>query len=98
MEEETKEGYDISIEELAEALPEHNSRYIVLSYALSHSDGRVSYPRVLVSWVPTSADIHHADGLLALQKASNPNKVIEIRENAELLTKEYLDEQLLSKC
>ena len=32
-------------DELAEELPEHSPRFVVLSYELKHADGRVSYVR-----------------------------------------------------
>ena len=33
-------------------LPENSPRYVVLSYELKFSDGRISYPLVLISWAP----------------------------------------------
>lgn len=36
----------ITPDELAEELPEHSPRFVVLSYELHHSDGRVSYVRI----------------------------------------------------
>jgi len=36
----------VTPEELVEELPEHSPRFVVLSYELHHSDGRVSYVRV----------------------------------------------------
>lgn len=35
---------DISLEELAQELPEHQPRYIAYSYCYKHDDGRKSYP------------------------------------------------------
>lgn len=35
---------DISLEDLAQQLPEHQPRYIAYSYCYKHDDGRKSYP------------------------------------------------------
>ena len=38
----------ITPDELAEELPEHSPRFVVLSFEMKHSDGRVSYVRMRV--------------------------------------------------
>ena len=52
-------------------LPENSPRYVVLSYELHHSDGRKSFPLVLINWAPTSSEIGtltlHASALLNFQ-------------------------------
>ncbi|KAL9715414.1 hypothetical protein Ac2012v2_002077 [Leucoagaricus gongylophorus] len=92
---------EISIDELAEVLPENAPRYVVLSHELNHPDGRKSYPLVLVNWAPTSSETSlltlHASALLDFQKIADVSKVIEIRDGPELLTKEAIDAQLLRK-
>lgn len=54
-------------------LPENSPRYVVLSYELNHSDGRKSFPLVLVNWAPTSSEIGmmtlHASALFDFQAA-----------------------------
>ena len=41
---EEEEVFDpITPDELAEELPEHSPRFVIMSYELSHADGRVSY-------------------------------------------------------
>ena len=47
-------------------LPENSPRYVVLSYELNHSDGRKSFPLVLVNWAPTSSEM----GLLTLHASA----------------------------
>ena len=42
----------ITPEELAEELPEHSPRFVLVSYEMKHADGRISYPLVLVYWAP----------------------------------------------
>jgi len=63
-------GYPINID-LTE-LPENAPRYVVLSHELHHSDGRKSYPLVLINWAPTSSETSlltlHASALFDFQK------------------------------
>ncbi|KIO13652.1 hypothetical protein M404DRAFT_12555 [Pisolithus tinctorius Marx 270] len=96
-----EEQYDnISIEELAEELPENSPRYVVLSYELKHSDGRTSFPLVLVNWAPTTCEIKmmtlHASALIEFQNTADVSKVIEVRDGPDGLTKETIDAKLLS--
>ncbi|KAF7294731.1 hypothetical protein MIND_01010500 [Mycena indigotica] len=90
---------DITIEELAEELPENSPRYVVLSYELKHKDGRVSYPLALIDWKPISSEIGmltlHASALLDFQSAADVSKVIEMRDGPEGLTTEVIDAKLL---
>ncbi|KAI0345317.1 maturation factor [Trametopsis cervina] len=97
--EEVEQFDDISIEDLAEELPENAPRYVVLSYELNHSDGRKSFPLVLVNWAPSSSEISlltlHASGLLDFQTTADVGKVIEVREGAEGLTTDVVNAKLL---
>ncbi|KDN49322.1 hypothetical protein RSAG8_02024, partial [Rhizoctonia solani AG-8 WAC10335] len=69
--EEVEQFDSISIEELAEELPEASPRYIVLSYELKHDDGRTSFPLVLINWTPQGSETGlmtlHASSLIAFQ-------------------------------
>ncbi|RIB12789.1 hypothetical protein C2G38_1785715 [Gigaspora rosea] len=89
---------DISLEDLVEELPENTPRYIVLSYELSHRDGRKSFPLVLIYYSPPSSkpEIHmlYASAKTYFQQKADLNKVFDIRE-AEELTNEWLREKLL---
>ncbi|KIY72116.1 glia maturation factor beta [Cylindrobasidium torrendii FP15055 ss-10] len=89
---------DISIEELAEELPENSPRYVVLSYELNFDDGRKSFPLVLINWAPSTSEISamtlHASALLTFQEIAGVSKVIEMREGPEGLTKEAIDAKL----
>ncbi|EKM82439.1 hypothetical protein AGABI1DRAFT_111061 [Agaricus bisporus var. burnettii JB137-S8] len=99
--EEVEQFDNISIEELAEELPENSPRYVVISHELNHPDGRTSYPLVLLNWAPTSSETSlltlHASALLDFQEIADVSKVIEIRDGPELLTKEAIDTRLLPK-
>lgn len=44
-----------SVQELAEDLPDNTPRYIVVSYPLKTSDGRLKTPLVLVYWRPRTS-------------------------------------------
>ncbi|KAG6836784.1 hypothetical protein H0H93_003205 [Arthromyces matolae] len=98
--EEVEQFDEISIEELAEELPENSPRYVVLSYELSHKDGRKSFPLVLINWAPSTSEISlltlHASALLNFQTTADVSKIIEIRDGPEGLTKEVIDTKLLS--
>ncbi|TEB25969.1 glia maturation factor beta, partial [Coprinellus micaceus] len=97
--EEVEQFDSISLEELAEELPENSPRYVVLSYELHHKDGRKSFPLVLINWAPVSSEISlltlHASALLNFQNTADVSKVIEVRDGEEGLTKEIIDAKLL---
>jgi len=100
---EEEERFDsVTLEELAEELPQNTPRYVVLSYELNYSDGRTSYPLVLIGWAPESSEIGmmmlHATALQDFQHVVDVQKTIEVRADAEeVMTKEYFDKQLQSK-
>ncbi|KAB5595264.1 Glia maturation factor beta [Ceratobasidium theobromae] len=98
--EEVKQFDSISIEDLAEELPEGSPRYVVLSYELKHEDGRISFPLVLINWAPQISEMGlltlHASALLAFQNTVEVSKVVEIRDGAEGLTKAVIDAKLSS--
>ncbi|KAF8891346.1 hypothetical protein BD779DRAFT_1610655 [Infundibulicybe gibba] len=94
------ESFDsITIEELAEELPENSPRYVVLSHELNHKDGRKSFPLVLLNWAPTSSEMGmltlHASALLNFQNTADVSKVLEFRDGPEDLTRESIDAKLL---
>lgn len=88
---------DISIEDLQEALPSHQPRYIVLSYKQEHKDGRVSYPLCFIFYTPRDShaelQMMYAGTKIALQHEANLTRSYEIRELEEL-TEEWLLEKL----
>ncbi|KAE8538236.1 hypothetical protein D1P53_005575 [Cryptococcus gattii VGV] len=88
-----------SIEEIAEELPENAPRYVLLSHELKHKDGRISYPLLLINWAPTTSPIElmtlHASSLSYFQQVSETAKVLEVRDGAEGLTTESVNEKLL---
>ncbi|THH14851.1 hypothetical protein EW146_g5537 [Bondarzewia mesenterica] len=99
--EEVEQFDNITPEDLAEELPENSPRYVVLSYELNHSDGRKSFPLVIINWAPPSCETGmltlHASAFLDFQTTADVGKVLEVRDGAEGLTKEALDSHLLTK-
>ncbi|OSX65410.1 hypothetical protein POSPLADRAFT_1044784 [Postia placenta MAD-698-R-SB12] len=97
--EEVEQFDNISIDDLAEELPENSPRYVVLSHELNHSDGRKSFPLVLVNWAPRSSEMGlltlHASAFIDFQNTADVSKVIEVREGAEGFTQEAIDSKLL---
>ncbi|KAN0133743.1 glia maturation factor beta [Lactarius tabidus] len=97
--EEVERFDDISIEDLAQELPEASPRYVVLSYILEHEDGRISYPLVLINWAPaceTSLLTLHASALIDFQTTIDVSKVLEVRDGADGLTVSALKAKLSS--
>lgn len=98
--EEVEQFDNITIEELAEELPENSPRYVILSYELEHKDGRKSFPLVLLNWAPSSSEIGmltlHASAFLNFQSTADVSKVVEVRDGPEGLTKEVIDAKLLA--
>ncbi|CAE6524691.1 unnamed protein product [Rhizoctonia solani] len=98
--EEVEQFGEISMEDLAEELPEASPRYVVLSYELKHDDGRTSFPLVLINWTPQGSETGlmtlHASALIAFQNTVDVSKVVEIRDGPEGLTKSTIDAKLRS--
>nr|GAT60069.1 predicted protein [Mycena chlorophos] len=98
--EEVEQFDGVTIEELAEELPENSPRYVLVTYELTHPDGRKSFPLILIDWAPTSSEIGmmtlHASALLDFQNTADVSKVIEMREGPEGLTTEVINAKLLA--
>ncbi|KAG2221137.1 hypothetical protein INT45_004446, partial [Circinella minor] len=90
---------DISIEDLVEELPENSPRYIILSYELTHSDGRKNFPLIFIYWSPSSAkaeiNMLYASAKTYLQEKIGVNRGFDVRE-ADTLTDEFLEKNLKS--
>ncbi|RSH88114.1 uncharacterized protein EHS24_000641 [Apiotrichum porosum] len=86
-----EEFADLSIEEIAEELPENSPRYVLLSHELKHKDGRISAP----SSSPTDLMTLHASSLSYFQQTAEVAKVLEVRDGEEGLTQEAVDDKLL---
>uniref|UniRef100_A0AC35FA57 ADF-H domain-containing protein n=1 Tax=Panagrolaimus sp. PS1159 TaxID=55785 RepID=A0AC35FA57_9BILA len=85
---------ECSIEEIQDELPDQQPRFVVISYELKHSDGRVSFPLCLLFYSPfgcsTELQILYAGSRNHLVNACDLRKNAEVREIEEI-TKEFLD-------
>jgi len=96
--EEVEQFDDISPEELAEELPSQSPRFVLLSYKLEHNDGRLSYPLVVINWTPIGCETGlmtlHASATILFQNTADVQRVLEVRDGADGLTKEILEAKL----
>ena len=88
---------DTDIQDIQEALPSHQPRYIIISYRRNHSDGRVSFPLCFIFYTPRDSHAElqmlYAGTKMALQKECSLTRSFDIRELEEL-TEEWLLEKL----
>lgn len=65
-------------------LEENSPRYVALDYELTHPDGRVSYPLVLVYWCPQTSSTQlstlYTSALSNLAVQADIGKVVDMRE------------------
>ncbi|KAG0317352.1 hypothetical protein BGZ97_005514 [Linnemannia gamsii] len=89
---------NLSVEDLAELLPENTPRYIVLSYELKHDDGRKSYPLVFLYYSPKGVkpelNMLYASAKTYFQNKVGLGKVFDLQD-AEGLTDDWLRAKLL---
>ncbi|XP_034935923.1 glia maturation factor beta [Chelonus insularis] len=88
---------DVEIDQLQEIIPSHEPRYIVYSYKMEHSDGRISYPMCFIFYTPRDIQMElqvlYASMKLVLQNEVELTRCFEARELEEL-TEEWLKEKL----
>ena len=88
---------DISIEDIAEKLPTSEPRYLLISYVLTHSDGRVSYPLCFVFYTPPAASSNlrmlYSASKTCVERKVNATKSFELRDSDEM-DDEWLKEEL----
>jgi hypothetical protein len=93
----TDELVDIKIDEFVPLLPEHEPRYIALSYCYKHDDGRTSYPLCFVFVSPQGCkpemQMMYAGSKLSLVNAGGFSKTFELR-SVEEFTEDWLIEKL----
>lgn len=86
-----------SIEELVDELPDNTPRYVILSYEMTHGDGRKSTPLVFIYWIPRTSSIAmstlYASAKVWFIEKCDLSKVIEIRD-ADDLTTETVEDRL----
>lgn len=88
---------DLTVDELREALPESQPRFLIYSYKMDHADGRVSYPLCFIFSTPSGCKMEmrmmYAGSKLHLVKQAELQHVYEIRDLEEF-TEEWLQSKL----
>ncbi|KAF9185682.1 hypothetical protein BGZ51_002513 [Haplosporangium sp. Z 767] len=96
--EEDADEDSLSMEDLAELLPENTPRYIVLSFELKHDDGRLSFPLVFIYYSPKGVrpelNMLYASAKTHFQEKVDLGKVFDLQD-AENLTEEWMRSKLL---
>ncbi|KAF9127609.1 hypothetical protein BG015_004509 [Linnemannia schmuckeri] len=89
---------NLSIEDLAELLPDNTPRYVVLSFELKHDDGRQSYPLVFLYYSPKGVkpelNMLYASAKTYFQNKAGLGKVFDLQDPEEL-TDHWLRAKLL---
>ncbi|KIO20546.1 hypothetical protein M407DRAFT_81471, partial [Tulasnella calospora MUT 4182] len=102
IEEDTRlENISRDLEELIEELPESSPRFVVMAWIHEHSDGRKSYPLILINWTPSGSETGlmtlHASAfnlfqnLVVIAANRTVHQSIEIRDGEEGLTFDAID-------
>ncbi|KAL7937942.1 glia maturation factor beta [Trichoderma chlorosporum] len=77
-----------TLDEIAEDLPDHVPRFILLSYPLTMPDGRLSVPYVLLYYLPITCNAEtrmlYAGAKELIRNTAEVNKVIDIESPEEL--------------
>lgn len=79
-----------NMQELADELPDHSPRYILLSYPLTLPSGRLSVPYVLIYYLPVTCNSEsrmlYAGAKELMRNTAEVGRVIEMSEAEELET------------
>ncbi|KAK4081718.1 uncharacterized protein Triagg1_2459 [Trichoderma aggressivum f. europaeum] len=77
-----------SLDEIADDLPDHAPRFILLSYPLTMPDGRLSVPYVLLYYLPITCNAEtrmlYAGAKELIRNTAEVNKVIDIESTEDL--------------
>lgn len=86
-----------SADELVDELPDNTPRYVLVSWPLTHADGRKSAPLFVVYWIPRTASTQqstlYASAKVWFCERCDVAKVIEIRD-ADDLTDDTIEAKL----
>ncbi|KAF2103126.1 GMF family protein [Rhizodiscina lignyota] len=76
------------MDSIAEELPDHTPRFIVLSYPLTLPSGRLSVPYVLLSYIPSTCNSEsrmlYASAKELMRNTAEVGRIIEIDSAEEL--------------
>ncbi|KAI9865239.1 MAG: hypothetical protein M1824_003390 [Vezdaea acicularis] len=93
-----KTGEDVytSLDEIAEDLPDHSPRFVLLSYPLTLSSGRPSVPYILLYYLPQTCAAEsrmlYAGAKELMRNTAEVGKVLEIESPEDL---EEIEEKLV---
>ncbi|KAL2190487.1 GMF family protein, partial [Thermothelomyces heterothallicus CBS 203.75] len=77
-----------SLEELADDLPDHSPRFILLSYPLTLASGRLSVPYVMLYYLPTTCNSElrmlYAGAKELMRNTSEVTRIIDLESAEEL--------------
>ncbi|KAM0206853.1 hypothetical protein ACHAQD_012288 [Fusarium lateritium] len=77
-----------SLDEVAEDLPDHAPRFILLSYPLTMRDGRLSVPYVLIFYLPVTCNAEirmlYAGAKELMRNTAEVGRIIDIETADEL--------------
>ncbi|KAK4125471.1 glia maturation factor beta [Parathielavia appendiculata] len=77
-----------SLEELADDLPDHSPRFILLSYPLTLPSGRLSVPYVMLYYLPTTCNSEmrmlYAGAKELMRNTSEVTRIIDLESPEEL--------------
>ncbi|CAD1813654.1 Cofilin/tropomyosin-type actin-binding family protein [Candida parapsilosis] len=92
---EVEESID-SLESLVEELPDNNPRYILLSYPIKTSDGRLQSPLVMLYWIPPTTNqanrMLYAGAVEQFRDKAGVSKLIKVEDEDDF---EDIEEQLV---
>lgn len=77
-----------SLDEIADDLPDHSPRYVLLSYPITTADGRMSVPYVLLYYLPITCNAElrmlYAGAKELMRNTSEVGRVIDIESADDL--------------
>ncbi|GMS88161.1 hypothetical protein PENTCL1PPCAC_10336, partial [Pristionchus entomophagus] len=89
-----EEMEDVSMDEIRDELPQQQPRFLLLSYAYKHADGRTSFPMCMIFYSPPGCSpeqqMLYAGSRNNLVNECELTKNFEVRDQDEL-TQEYID-------
>ncbi|KAK7538416.1 uncharacterized protein J3D65DRAFT_552661 [Phyllosticta citribraziliensis] len=84
-----------NLQDLADALPDHSPRFVLLSYPLTLPSGRLSVPYVMLNYLPETCNAElkmlYAGAKELLRNTAEVNRIIEIGSEEEV---EEIEERL----
>ena len=85
------------VDELVDDLPDNTPRYILVTWSLTHADGRRSAPLFVVYWIPRTASTQqstlYASAKVWFTEKCDVAKVMEVRD-ADDLTTDFVESRL----